>query len=129
MMILGNSPWAAWSANRKSACSVLVGRPVAGPALCQRIMTGPGASELRLFLTIQVLRPSARILDLRSRLTNADRRERHPSPCLLLISHPLPVPRSCCSPADETQDTHSRLWRGGIGSRVWTHNPASTFPL
>src|SRR5256885_605463 len=46
MMILGNSPWAAWSANRKSACSVLVGSPVAGPALCHRIITGPGASVI-----------------------------------------------------------------------------------
>src|SRR5438445_11660070 len=46
MMILGNSPWAAWRANRKSACSVLVGSPVAGPALCHRIMTGPGPSVI-----------------------------------------------------------------------------------
>src|SRR2546428_1651554 len=69
------------------------------------------------------------MLDLRWRLTNADRRERHPSPCLLLISHPLPVPRSCCSPADETQDTHSRLWRGEMDSRSGNHIPPSTFQL
>src|SRR5438094_10377900 len=45
-----------------------------------------------------------------SRLRNADQRGRRPSPCLWPISHLPPARRSCCSPADETRDTHSRLW-------------------
>jgi len=36
---LGNSPWPAWRAKRRSPCSVRVGSPVAGPGLWARAIT------------------------------------------------------------------------------------------